>query len=261
MSLRGIEPQAAPPGAAEPGRRNPILIAGIVAFVLVAGATLAAITGHLPFVGKPTVTKANDAFGWVLTFPRTWDKAEPTTKLGPPIRFVSQGGGVGVKVQAQLLTAEMPPGGTTDPALFATLEKLEKNIQNRPDLTFIEGPGHGGLATGTIHNVPFVHYLITYTDFSSGIPILLEDSDYFFFNGAKEEQVTFETDAKDYKKHAGEFTKAVATFQSRHITQGATPPPSPSPAASPAPAPAPAKTGTPQPSTAASPSPAKTGKP
>lgn len=227
MSLRGLEPAPAEAEPEGPWRPHPLLVAGVAIVVLVVGLIVASSKAwiQLPFVGKPTVTEANATLGWSITFPKAWAKKKGSG-LKPPIYYVSQGGGVGIKIQAELLSGEMPAGGTTNPELTADLDKIEK-ASNRPDITFLQGPGHGGVGNGTIHGVPFVHYLITYTDFSTGIPILLEDDDYYFFNGAKEEQVTFETDAKDYAKNAADINKAIQTFTSRHISAGSTPLPTP----------------------------------
>ena len=223
MSLRGLDPRPSAEPDEGPTGPNRLLIAAVVAVVLIAAVAVASIKGYiqLPFVGKPTITEANSALGWSIQFPKAWAKTS-NSKLQPPIYYVAQGGGVGIKIQAQLLTAEMPANGTSDAAVLAELETNEK-ASNRPDITFIEGPGHGGLATGTIKGVPFVHYLIIYTDYSSGVPISLEDSDFYFFNGAKEEQVTLETDAKDYAKHKADFDRVIHTFTSRKITAGSTP--------------------------------------
>ena len=227
MSLRTTEP-----AGTKPRRRLRVpLIAALAALLTVAALAVAVGTGvlRLPFVGSPTVTQADQAYGWALTIPTAWTKKEARPTGGTTIRYQSQGDGVGVRVQAQFLSAEMPPEGIRDNQVISQLKALVS--KHGPDVTIKEGP-----TFGSVRGVPYVHYLYTFTDFSSGVAILLEDSDYYLFDGAKLEEVTFETTGARYRDHAAEFTRALQTFRSRHVTEGATPSPKVSapPAASPA---------------------------
>ena len=240
MSLRTTDPTGT-----QPKRRLRVpLIAALAALLTVAALAVAVGTGvlRLPFLGSPTVTEADQAYGWALTIPTAWTKKQVKPTGGTTIRYQSQGDGVGVRVQAQFLTAEMPPDGIKDNQVTGQLKALV--AKHGPDVTIQEGP-----TFGSVRGVPYVHYLYTFTDFSSGVAILLEDSDYYLFNGAKLEAVTFETTAARYRNHAAEFTRALQTFRSRHMTEGATPSPSgpagsasPSPKASASPAASPAAT-------------------
>jgi len=214
LSLRTTDPTGT-----QPKRRLRVpLIAALAALLTVAALAVDVGTGvlRLPFLGSPTVTEADQAYGWALTIPTAWTKKQVKPTGGTTIRYQSQGDGVGVRVQAQFLTAEMPPDGIKDNQVTGQLKALV--AKHGPDVTIQEGP-----TFGSVRGVPYVHYLYTFTDFSSGVAILLEDSDYYLFNGAKLEEVTFETTAARYASVLPDINKAIQTFHSQHLTAGPSP--------------------------------------
>lgn len=238
MSLRATEPK--PPSGGinfdEPARPRVVLYlaAAVVVVAAIVAVGIGAATGHInvPFVGKPTVNYVDTFYHWTLTFPKAW-----ATKKAPvsvdTIRYESDGAGVGVRVQAQFLKGIINADTTKSPAMLSQLKGLEGPTPSRPDATIVSGPEFG-----TITGAPFVHYVVTYTDFSSGVPVGLEDSDYFVFNGANLEIITFECDAKNFRKESPAFLKAFQSFHSKYLTLGDLPPASPTPSPVPSPSPA-----------------------
>ena len=220
------------------GRRI-LLIAGVVSAVLILGVGVAAALGklQLPFVGKPTVTQGDVLYGWTITFPREWAKQKAPLQVDT-IRYESDGGGVGIRVQAQFLKEPVSAARAKSSDMQNELNTLEgPNASGRPDASIIAGPEYG-----TINGAVSVHYLVNYTDFSSGVPVKLQDSDYYIFNGANLEIVTLECDKKDFAKNEPDFQAAIKTFHSRHMVEGVNP--SPSPGSTPSPAATPSVTGT-----------------
>jgi hypothetical protein len=132
------------------------------------------------------------------------------------VRFQAEGSGVGIRVQAQRFPEEMP----ADQVRTDTVVNQLKVIVNKhgSDVTIREGP-----TFGTLRGVPYVRYVYTYTDTSSGTPLLLQDADYYLFNGAKLEEVTFETTAARYASVLPGINKAIQTFRSQHFTAGPSP--------------------------------------
>jgi hypothetical protein len=55
------------------------------------------------------------------------------------------------------------------------------------------------------------------------VPVTLEDVDYYLFNGAKLEEVTFETTATRYAAVLPDINKAIQTFRSQHLAAGPSP--------------------------------------
>lgn len=200
------------PVAEEPKGPNTRLIVLGAAVAVVAVLLVLTLTGAIsvPFFGNKSVPLADSAFGWSLTVPRKWVAKSQvgTTNI---IRFQSEGNGVGVRVQAQLFPQEVPADQIHGDVVLNQLKKLIAT--NRPDVTINEGP-----TFGTINGVPYVRYVFTFTDFSSGVAIPLKDMDYYFFNGAKLEEVTLEVSAAKYAQTAAEFNKTILTFHSRRIT-------------------------------------------
>lgn len=233
MSLRA---ESGPPGGGlnleEPkSPKGRILLAALgVALVALVVIGVGAATGHiqLPFIGKPTVNYVDPFYHWTITFPKTWAEKKAPVSVDT-IRYESDGGGVGIRVQAQFLKGEISPPATRSPAMLAQLKGLEGPTESRPDATILAGP-----IFGSVNGAAYVHYLVTYTDFSSGVPVLLEDSDYFVFNGANLEIVTFETDARNFSRESGPFVTAMNSFHSKYISEGSVPAsPSAGPPASP----------------------------
>ncbi|HEU5002673.1 MAG TPA: hypothetical protein VFW71_07840 [Actinomycetota bacterium] len=225
MSLRANEPEPTPlvPVPMSTGRRI-LLIAGVISAILIVGVGVAAAFGklQLPFVGKPTVTQEDSLYGWTITFPREWAKQKAPIQVDT-IRFESDGDGVGVRVQAQFLKEPVNAARAKTQDMQKELNTLEgPNASGRPDATIISGPDYG-----TINGAVSVHYIVDFTDFSSGVPVKLQDSDYFIFNGANLEIVTLECDKKNFAKHQDDFEAAIKTFHSRHMVEGVTPTPSP----------------------------------
>ena len=107
----------------------------------------------------------------------------------------------------------MPPDQVRSDAVVSQLTKLVND--HGPDVTIREGP-----TFGTIHGVPYVRYVYTFTDTSSGVPVTLEDVDYYLFNGAKLEEVTFETTAARSAAALPDINKAIQTFRSQHLAPG-----------------------------------------
>ena len=222
MSIRATEGGGPPWGATslpepEPKRRNVrlIVLAVIVAIVVALGVLVATGALHVPFTGSNTVTEGDPAFGWTITIPTKWTaKAQALTSS--TVRFQAEGSGVGIRVQAQRFPEEMP----ADQVRTDTVVNQLKVIVNKhgSDVTIREGP-----TFGTIHGVPYVRYVYTYTDTSSGAPVPLQDADYYLFNGAKLEEVTFETTAARYASVLPDINKAIKTFRSQHFTAGASP--------------------------------------
>lgn len=220
MSLRATE--GGPPwdatGLPEPSPqgRNNKLIALAVLVVVVATLGILAVTGviKVPFIGSDTKTVTDPAFGWSLTIPTKWGTKAQMLQ-GTTIRFQAEGNGVGVRVQAQLFPEEMP----ADQVKSDTVVSQLKTIVNKhgPDVTIKEGP-----TFGAIHGVPYVRYVYTFTDNSSGVPVVLQDADYYLFNGAKLEEVTFETTAARYATNLGDITTAIGTFRSPRFVAGQT---------------------------------------
>lgn len=234
MSLRA---ESGPPsgGVSLEEPRSPkgriLLGAAAVALVAVVVIGVGAATGHiqLPFVGKPTVNYVDPLYHWTITFPKAWAEKKAPVSVDT-IRYESDGGGVGIRVQGQFLKGEINAAATHSSVMLSQLKGLEGPTESRPDSTIVAGP-----IFGAANGAPYVHYVVTYTDFSSGVPVLLEDSDYFVFNGANLEIVTFETDAKNYSREAPQFVTALDSFHSKYITEGSLPPsPAASPGASPA---------------------------
>jgi len=169
----------------------------------------------VPFVGSNTKTVGDPVFGWTITIPTKWtSKAQTIT--GSTVRFESEGSGVGIRVQAQRFPQEMPPDQVRSDAVVNQLKTLVN--RHGPDVTIREGP-----TFGTIRGVPYVRYVYTFTDTSSGVPVTLEDADYYLFNGAKLEEVTFETTAARYASVLPDINKAIQTFRSQHFTAGPSP--------------------------------------
>ncbi|HLI56036.1 MAG TPA: hypothetical protein VKY26_03280 [Actinomycetota bacterium] len=269
MSLRANDPGPSLPDDFGQQKRSltPYIVA---AFVVAAVATIAflAVTGRvrLPFVGEPVTTQADPIWHWSITFPKAW----ATKTRTPPasdvegVRFESEGDNVGVRITAEPLAGVVTAADTRSTEFTQALTaKAEVPGGGRPDLSVLSGPNFG-----TINGVPYDQYLIDYHDFSSGVAVLLEDTDYFMFNGANLEIVTFETDQKYFAKDQPAFVKAVKTFHSKFLSEGVPASPSPtgvtatatsSPSTPPASTPT-SSSPTPAPSStpAASPSPAVT---
>lgn len=225
MSLRANEPEPTPlvPAPMSKGRRT-LLIVGVVSAIVILGVGVAAALGklQLPFVGKPTVTESDGVYGWQFTFPREWAKQKAPLQVDT-IRYESDGNGVGVRVQGQFLKEPVNLTRVKKTDMVNELNTLEgPNASGRPDATIISGPEYGSL-----NGAVTVHYLVDYTDFSSGVPVKLQDSDYFVFNGANLEIVTLECDKKNFDKLKGDFDTAIQTFKTRNVPQGVTPAPSP----------------------------------
>jgi hypothetical protein len=222
LSLRGTEPPPSVPESFGPEqqRRNLVpLIVGAVVVAVVATVGFLAVSGRLPlpFAGKPTTTQDDPVWHWAITIPKAWDtKARGAVGGATGIRFESEGDNVGVRVQAEPLTGVVTPAETRSSQITSVLTKDEgPDPTGRPDATILSGP-----TFGTINGAPYVHYLVSYTDFSSGVPVKLEDSDYYLFNGANLEIVTFETDAKSFAGKAPDFQKAIDTFHSKYLSEG-----------------------------------------
>jgi len=201
----------------EPKRRNIKLILLALLVVIALGVGVLAATGavHVPFVGSATKTVGDPAFGWTITIPTKWtSKAQTITSS--TVRFQAEGSGVGIRVQAQRFAQEMPPDQVRSDAVVNQLKTLV--TKHGPDVTIREGP-----TFGTIRGVPYVRYVYTFTDTSSGVPVPLEDADYYLFNGAKLEEVTFETTAARYAGVLPDINKAIQTFRSQHFTAGPSP--------------------------------------
>ena len=221
MSIRATE--GGPPWGStglpepEPKRRNIklILLALLVVVALAVGVLVATGVVHVPFVGSDTKTVGDPAFGWTITIPTKWtSKAQTIT--GSTVRFQAEGSGVGIRVQAQRFPQEMPADQVRSDAVVNQLKILVN--KHGPDVTIREGP-----TFGTIRGVPYVRYVYTFTDTSSGVPVTLEDVDYYLFNGAKLEEVTFETTAARYAAVLPDINKAIQTFRSQHFTAGPSP--------------------------------------
>ncbi|MCW3042678.1 MAG: hypothetical protein JWL57_836 [Actinobacteria bacterium] len=222
MSIRATEGGGPPWGTTglpepEPKRRNVklIILAALVAVVVVLGVLVATGVVHVPFIGNRTVTEGDPVFGWTITIPTSWTaKAQALTSS--TVRFQAEGSGVGIRVQAQRFPQEMP----ADQVRTDTVVNQLKVIVNKhgPDVTIREGP-----TFGTIRGVPYVRYVYTFTDSSSGVPVVLQDADYYLFNGAKLEEVTFETTAARYASVLPDINKAIQTFRSQHFTAGPSP--------------------------------------
>ena len=222
MSIRATEGGGPPWGATglpqpEPKPRNVrlIVLVVLVAIVVVVGVLVATGTVRVPFIGSKTVTEGDPAFGWTITIPAKWtSKSQALTST--TVRFQAEGSGVGIRVQAQRFPQELP----ADQVRSDTVVNQLKNLVNRhgADVTIREGP-----TFGTIHGVPYVRYVYTFTDSSSGVPVVLQDADYYLFNGAKLEEVTFETTAARYASVLPEINKAIQTFRSQHFAPGPSP--------------------------------------
>jgi len=222
LSIRATEGGGPPWGTTglpepEPKRRNVklIVVAAVLAVVVALGALVATGVVHVPFIGNRTVTEGDPAFGWTITIPTKWTaKAQALTSS--TVRFQAEGSGVGIRVQAQRFPQEIP----ADQVRTDTVVNQLKVIVNKhgPDVTIREGP-----TFGTIRGVPYVRYVYTFTDSSSGVPVPLQDADYYLFNGAKLEEVTFETTAVRYASVLPDINKAIQTFRSQHFTAGPSP--------------------------------------
>jgi hypothetical protein len=220
LSIRATEGGGGPPWGTtslpepEPKRRNIRLIALAVLVAIVVAVGVLAATGvvHVPFIGTKTVTEGDPAFGWTITIPTKWtSKAQALNNS--TVRFQAEGSGVGIRVQAQRFPEEMPP----DQVRSDTVVNQLKTLVNRhgTDVTIKEGP-----TFGTIRGVPYVRYVYTFTDSTSGVPVVLQDADYYLFNGAKLEEVTFETTAARYASVLPDINQAIQTFRSQHFTRG-----------------------------------------
>jgi hypothetical protein len=222
LSIRATEGGGPPWGTTglpepEPKRRNvKLIVAAAVLAVIVALGALA-VTGvvRVPFIGSNTVTEGDPAFGWTITIPTSWT-AKAQSLTSSTVRFQAEGSGVGIRVQAQRFPEEIP----ADQVRTDTVVNQLKVIVNKhgPDVTIREGP-----TFGTIRGVPYVRYVYTFTDSSSGVPVPLQDADYYLFNGAKLEEVTFETTAARYARVLPDINKAIQTFRSQHFTAGPSP--------------------------------------
>jgi hypothetical protein len=192
-----------------------IVLAVLVAIVVALGVLVATGVVHVPFIGSNTVTEGDPAFGWTITIPTKWT-AKAQSLTSSTVRFQAEGSGVGIRVQAQRFPEEMP----ADQVRTDTVVNQLKVIVNKhgSDVTIREGP-----TFGTLRGVPYVRYVYTYTDTSSGTPVLLQDADYYLFNGAKLEEVTFETTAARYASVLPDINKAIKTFRSQHFTAGQSP--------------------------------------
>lgn len=251
MSIRATEggPPWATTGLPAPEPRQPPykLIALAIVVVVVAAVGVLGATGaiHVPFLGNKTVTEGDPLYGWTLTIPTKWDaKHQAFNTNTTTIRFQSEGSGVGVRVQAQRFPQEVPADQVRSDVVVSSLRKLVN--AHGADVVVKDGP-----TFGTLRAVPYVRYIYTYTDNSSSVPISLEDADYFFFNGAKLEEVTFETTAAHYDKDLSDINTAIGTFHSAHLGPGpslspsASGSPSPSPSLSPSASPSPSGSGSP----------------
>lgn len=217
MSIRATEGGGPPWGSSglpepEPRRRNIklILLAILVVIALALGVLAATGTVHVPFVGSNTKTVGDPAFGWTITIPTKWT-SKAQVMNNSTVRFQAEGSGVGIRVQAQRFPQEMPADQVRSDAVVNQLKKLVND--HGPDVIIREGP-----TFGTIHGVPNVRYVYTFTDNSSGVGVTLQDADYYLFNGAKLEEVTFETTAARYASVLPDINKAIQTFRSQHFT-------------------------------------------
>jgi hypothetical protein len=222
LSIRATEGGGPPWGTTglpepEPKRRNVklIVVAAVLAVIVALGALVATRTVDVPFIGSRTVTEGDPAFGWIITIPTSWTaKAQALTSS--TVRFQAEGSGVGIRVQAQRFPEEIPADQVRTDTVVNQLKVLVN--KHGPDVTIREGP-----TFGSIHGVPYVRYVYTFTDSSSGVPVVLQDADYYLFNGAKLEEVTFETTAARYASVLPDINKAIQTFRSQHFTAGPSP--------------------------------------
>jgi hypothetical protein len=192
----------------------------VVALAVIAG--VLAATGVVPVPWAPkTVTEGDPVFGWTLTFPKAWNaKHQTPNSATTTVRFESgNGNGIGVRVQALRFPQEIP----ADQARSDTVLNQFKVLVNRraSDVTIVDGP-----TFGSIHGLPYARYVYTYSVSLNGVPRTVEDDDYYFINGAKLEEVTFEALASKWAKTLPEFDKAIATFRSQHLSAGTVPSPS-----------------------------------
>jgi len=218
LSIRATEE---PPPSLEPKPLPVKLIGAVVAVVLIAGVLVAGATNviDLPFIGSHTVTELDSSYGWAITFPKAWNRHPRRPTDATTVRFITEGGGVGLRVQVNILPTELPADRIKE-----TAPQLHDQIKQKgPDITILDDG-----TMGTLHGLPYFYYLSTYTDFSTGVAIPLEDEDYVLFNGANIEIITFETKASNYPKVASQFKKAMQTFRSRRTTLGVTPTVTPS---------------------------------
>jgi hypothetical protein len=219
LSIRATEGAGPPWGTTgelepEPKRRTPLLIVAALIVGLIVLLGVLAATGVVPVPWAPkTVTEGDPVFGWTLTFPKAWN-TKPQTPTTTTVRFQSNSGnGIGVRVQAQRFPQEIP----ADQVRSDTVVNQLKNLVNRRanDVTIVDGP-----TFGTIHGVPYTRYVYTYSVSLNGVPRTVEDDDYYFINGAKLEEVTFEALATKWAKTLPQFDKAIATFRSQHLSVG-----------------------------------------
>lgn len=229
MSLRANDPGPSIPD--DFGQQKRSLLPYIIAAAVVAAiATVAflAVTGRiqLPFVGRPVETQADSLWHWSITIPKAWaTKTRTPSGASTGTRFESEGDNVGVRVQAEPLTGVVTAAQTRSSNFTQVLTKAEgPSATGRPDATILAGPNFG-----TINGVSYDQYLVDFHDYSSGVGVLLEDTDYFMFNGANLEIVTFETDKTLFNQDLPQFLKAVKTFHSKFLSEGVPASPAPTP--------------------------------
>jgi len=227
LSLRASEGSGeAPP---QPKQRNTklIVLAAVTAVVVVVAALGFFGVIHVPFIGSKTETVGDPVYGWTLSIPVKWAAHSQTfNNSTTTIRFQSDGSNVGVRVEAERFSEEMPVDAIQGDTVINQLKMLV--TRHGPDTTILEGPTFGSL-----RGVPYVRYVYTFTDTSGQVPRELKDLQYYVFNGAKLEIVTFETTTKNWSSVLGDMNTALASFHSQHLGVGPSPTGTASPSHSP----------------------------
>ena len=189
-----------------------VVIAAVVAFALASGGNGGTSGGAAPTTtaapGTPTtlpasqlVTHRDDATGFSIKYPRTWQKAD--IPADGPVRLVLLAGGLnGVSVRVD--RTEVP----TTPENLANIKAVTdgivgtnasaKVLQQR-EVTFNGMPGY--------------YYLYTFTDEETGAEGA--HAHYFLFKGRKMHSLVFQTiPATDFAGLAALFDQVAETFQS-----------------------------------------------
>ena len=189
-----------------------VVVAAIGAFVLASGGDGETASGTAPSTtapGTPTtlpasqlVTHRDEATGFSIKYPRTWQKANLPSPDGP-VRLVLLAGGLnGVSVRVD--RTEVP----TTPENLANIKAVTdgivgtnasaKVLQQR-EVTFNGMPGY--------------YYLYTFTDAETGAEGA--HGHYFLFKGRKMHSLVFQTiPATDFAGLAQVFDQVAETFQS-----------------------------------------------
>ncbi len=222
MSESEILVDKGPPAPEPKSRRKLWLVLGIAGAVVAIAATVGFFvlrerSKPSPKALPPAQTVSDPVFGWAISFPKSWQRFDERNTQS--LRLTAAGGEgdsfAGLQVFVNALREEINPKDLPD----IKDERIENLKRNTPGLEITSA------RVIKLNRLPAIHVVYTFPELE-GLPLL--HSHYYIFNGAKLEQIIFETSPQDFSKYSKTFDAIAATFRStpRRLSPA---PPSPSP--------------------------------